>query len=1003
MAAFDWLNKLFQGSETTRGLSGAVASAIALDDANSFYNYRLRRHYTDADIAEEPHRLWFTNDDPEARTGLGPHLANAVTEGQQFADTLIVLCREDHDRLLAADPDAERTLSRLLGDALADQVREEGLQERARRLGVWLVRDGSEAINGFDFGMVEGEFITGITPNLYRTPGAESVALLIVRVMLPGVWNDYREVGRFYDDQVMFTLGSHWLDNFNHPSLREAALYRLQRDDDGNFFHIINPDFQDRFVVNTSEQDGTSILTVSTREGEPLAYMVLEIVTEDAPAVPELDLPDSAPDIAPPMIVDAPARGRGNRTIIPEAQKERIFTFQERGALLQKVHFSQFMLGYDVYLGSRGELGTSVEDPAATFEVRKKTVSIVANKDGLEVNGESLPKGDSVLIEGDVDIRFGNQQLVYRELRGVDADGWPYVGEIRRPASSIYMLWGRDYTIGRSRDCRVVLPDAPHNENIVWKPKVGDHDYIESKTDRIPKSRFYTDSIMVSSEHGAIELIDDVPVFACRSSNCYGYIRRDGEVLTLHPSRTGGSPTALALKPGDEVLIGNQLFQVSYTPVDAADGLVAGPAPSVSATQLVEALDDEDEIELIDLEDAPDAFEPEPPTSVDEPSGNPHNLPDSLDDEPPVPPPVVEVPERPRSASNPSFSDVPDPSAPPPPLNLAPPDLPDSPSLDDIPGADDAPDAFDLGPGSDDPDDAPDAPDREPSQDAAGPPQPPPLPVTDDAPGQPEIAQASEPEPTAEAPALAPPPAPPEVAQPAAGAAEAPAGGAVLEVQDDQVGVELGRPARLVIAGWMVSGGEVAGNTADAAIAVPEVRLDPAQRFVSRRYFELHGRGRRAKVVILDADEARLAGGASTSPVDDAVVEIIRRDDLGDEDFVVTLRFEAAPDLPDPRARMAAVNIDEPLVAGLFTLGMPLRQSRSLQLGGLAVEATYDGTKLTLSGYLDSYRTSAGFLACFVQHDGGRFQTFPEDGADITLRPGDRIIIGSAVYAFSVS
>ncbi|MCA9573702.1 MAG: hypothetical protein KC656_37980, partial [Myxococcales bacterium] len=177
------------------------------------------------------------------------------------------------------------------------------------------------------------------------------------------------------------------------------------------------------------------------------------------------------------------------------------------------------------YVGFRGELGTVVDHVAATFQVRKKTVSLLANADNVSLDGESIPAGESRLIEGDATIQVGNQRLDYRDLRHITVDGWPYVGEIRRPASSTYMLWGREYTIGRSRDSRVVLPDEPRNDNIVWKPKIGDGATIKSKTGEIPKSRFYTDSIMVASEHAAVELIDDEPHLSCHARHCYTFVR----------------------------------------------------------------------------------------------------------------------------------------------------------------------------------------------------------------------------------------------------------------------------------------------------------------------------------------------------------------------------------------------------------------------------------------------------------------------------------------------
>ena len=70
MSGEDWVNRLFQGGEGARGLSGAGAAAVALTDAGSFYNFRLRRHFTAGNLAAEPRRIWLTHDDPAKASGL---------------------------------------------------------------------------------------------------------------------------------------------------------------------------------------------------------------------------------------------------------------------------------------------------------------------------------------------------------------------------------------------------------------------------------------------------------------------------------------------------------------------------------------------------------------------------------------------------------------------------------------------------------------------------------------------------------------------------------------------------------------------------------------------------------------------------------------------------------------------------------------------------------------------------------------------------------------------
>ncbi len=953
MAAFDWINRLFQGGEQTRGLSGAEASAVALDDANSFYNFRLRRHYTDDDMTGRPDRLWFTDDDVTSRTGLGPHVAEALAEGQRFTDVLVVLSRDDWERGRTRGNSWKEDIIGTLGSAFDELRGRYGLPPTNRPLGVWLVSEGAPEIGGMDLGLVEGEFVTGIMPNLYRTPGPTSRPLLAVHANLPGAWEGYREIGRLYDDQVLFTLGNHWLDNFAHPDLADAAVYRLQRDENGTFFHIVNPDLQDRYQMTSTDQDGTSVITLATRDGRPLAYLVLAVLEEYEPMAEveskTHDVPGGTPEIAPPMMledvpvnVDSP-RAMGSKTIIPDAQRERIFTLQERGALLQKVHFSAFMLGYDVFVGKRGELGTAVANPVATFQVRKRTVSIVANGDGVRVDGESLPAGDSRLIEGDAVIEVASQRLEYVELRGVDVEGWPYVGEIRRPASSTYMLWGKDYPIGRSRECRVVLPDEPQNDNIVWKPKVGDGATIRSKTGEIPKSRFYTDSIMVASEHGAIELMDDKAQLVCRARHCYSFIRRDGGVLQLYPTTSGKLPQRLQLEPGDEILIGNCVFHASFTPAGDAVAPAAAPAPRISSDSLMESISTPDFDEL----DAPmpSSFLNREP----EGAGGPLE-------------PVAEVMLEDEATLLEEVEPEPE-------LGLD--DLEEVPETFQV-FADTRPD-----PVSDTQRDT----ERDPIED---------LPPDEDVQIIPIVM--------------------PRPARPVAAAEDVPEPSTtvrVVEVDDSAAQFELGRPARFVLMGWAVNGTVTAGNHVNADLVIPENRISEEQVFEPRTYFRLKIRGRKGQLEPLDSHDLRVSGRAPTetnyTEVSDLHVAVVRRDDTGDEDFTVELEIVEDRRLPDPRARLVRIDTDEPLAEALFTAGIPLRASHVVELGGMAMVAEFDGSKVVLSRYLEAYQTPDGFRPFFVQHGSARFKTAPEDGSDIVLTDGDRVVAESSVYRFTVA
>ena len=57
MTQDDWVYGLFQ-SERTRGLSGPMRPALALDANNPFYNFRLWRHACNGSFLDNPNLLW---------------------------------------------------------------------------------------------------------------------------------------------------------------------------------------------------------------------------------------------------------------------------------------------------------------------------------------------------------------------------------------------------------------------------------------------------------------------------------------------------------------------------------------------------------------------------------------------------------------------------------------------------------------------------------------------------------------------------------------------------------------------------------------------------------------------------------------------------------------------------------------------------------------------------------------------------------------------------------
>ncbi|MCB9779528.1 MAG: hypothetical protein H6742_13275 [Alphaproteobacteria bacterium] len=1079
MAQFgDFIARLFGGGGT-RGLSGDADRVLHDEPALEYFNARLRRHAFADDFIEDPDVLWDGGE--QGGAGLQAHLKNSeYADNIGFTDVLVVVNSDDWHRHIANV--RENWVTRagsLLKARLWEHCEENDLHQvfPQRDFAVKLIEDGGHEMQGARLGLQPGQVVTGLLPNLYLRPGPASKAVISVLVNIPGAWEGYQEVGRLYSDQVQFTLGSHWLDNFCHPGFKVPALYRLQQYADGSFVHIVNPDAEQRYRISSQEtNEGPAVLTLAADSGEPIAYMVLAIVEEPSaltqmelrpdaggdetelmpkesvgdimesvdveddddhrateihmpppPANPDdeateavstsepmyLPPPPAKHDAAakqdpppapvrpppPPGIDDGPLgeisrpgirldgikasstrtfHHGGNRTVIPAEVDERILTLRERGVLFQRVHFAKFMDGYDVYLGHEGEVGTTIRDRAGTFEIRGLDVTFVPHVDGITVDGRRAAPSQRIELVGRRMLEIGRQQLEFRDMRGTDAEGWPYLGEIRRTGGAAHMVFGGAYKVGRDRRCKVRLPDEPSNANIVWRPEMSQGGSIRSRNGEIPKSRFYTDSIMVASEHAEIRL-DTEPVIRSLARHCYTFVRRGTDIFSLHPTEGRPGPRNLDLQPGDEVLVGNQVFAVDYPPADGprmlpSDDGYASRAPSISPEQLAEAAVSVDKPAGSPLQGA----ELPPAAGLGE-GGKPPMLPQFTRDGPdsfqgidPAEPGVARLgaagmdpdpatEEQPK-ADTPAVGsyedatsplDLPDPSRTPPPVSFK---TLDQDSFSDF--------QKELGL------------------------------VADPRLGVLRTEASTPSEVPAEEPARAIEP----VDRP-----EPTGDSDVVCVDEDAWQLELARPVSFRLQGFMVTGELVIGNHTGADVVIPENRGIEGQLFAACDYFELFVRGRRGHVALLTPDEARLTeAGDETERTEDlatARMEIVRRAPDGEEDFRVVLAIDRVRGLPDPRAQLLKLDDDDPMVEALFTRGLPLRQDHRLTLSTLSCDAHYDGDRVRLTRYLSDYRRPDGsFRPFFVERAGGGWQTAPEDGSEILLAPGDRVLVDNALF-----
>ena len=1007
----------------TRGLSGDADRVLDAEPVFSFFNDRMRKHHTAEDFVADPALLWSTQTFLSRRGGLEAHLRAECGDGVAgFSDILVVVNPSDWRRSL-------RVLSEPWSAMAAHRLRsrfrtfceEEDFHQLfpQRPVGVRVVEDGGLAMGGATIGLEKGEFVTGLLPNFYTGAQATSRPVVAFHLNIPGAWEGYREVGRLYSDQVLFTLGSHWLDNFHHPGLQLPALYRLQQFADGSFVHIINPEAMPDIRIEEQESNGATVLTLQHSSGAALAHLVLAIVDSESEHVEpgagawsgaaseagENAWKERAPSPAHTLAPMVPATFQHGRTMVPAEVGARLFTLRERGVLLQRVHFSRFMTGYDVFIGPGGEVGTALEAPSATLQIRGRAVSVVAHVPDLLLDGAPLQPGSPLRLHGNRTLEVGGNTLELFDLSAIDLPHWPYLFELRRPGNSSHLVFGRSYRVGRDPRCSVRLPDDSHNGNIIWRPEVAAGGNIRSRNGEIPKSRFYIDSIMVASEHAELDL-SDLPTLRGQARDCYSYVRRREQILPIIPRRKHAGNRALTLQRGDELLIGNCVFEVDWS-LSSASTL---PGPATPETLAAPPHD----LPVGGLRPSTPSEEAVPaPAALPQPLQAPSTIDGFLDraasaaEEPPRA-------QQPAPIIGPPMMVTIDPDAPPaPPRLVGPPMLPSegAPAPVEVATSEASPTEPSQ---SGDP-----SPHGEAVEDTEGDTPPadavliaPPMLLDPTAlAGPPEARPSDVPEPMS---LLRAPPVPAAVeipesaptvmgspAQPSPEAPDQPATeGVVVCVSEQDWQFELARPARFVTTGWMVAGTVTIGNHEDCDVVLPENQMEASQVFSPHTVARLKVRGNRGRMELLSPAHATLTEAArpveSSTQLDDIRLEVPRVDVDGEVDFHIHLTVEQSPALPDPRARLLRLNRDEPMAAALFTLGLPLGTPRQSRLGPITVQARWDGTVVHIADYLPTYRRPDGsFRPFFRKSVSGGFWTVPEDGRPFTLAPGDQLLCGT--------
>lgn len=591
------------GSGRTLGLSGDAARVLPPGPGLATFDQFLLRHHTTTDLMADPVALW---DGPAraGRCGLRSHLLREQ-EGhpRPYTDALLIVSQPDWARA-ASDGSDEWALSvrQMLRERYYAWSITSGLPSNSRPVDFAIRPDGGAWMGGAALGLRAGDFVTGLLPNFHLGRETTSRPLYDLMAYAPGQprWTHLATV---YADQRLLTVGNHWLDNARIDGLSAAALYQLRCSAKGELTHLIHPEFRATIRVETrTNRSGQPVLVLRSANGKLLVYLAVtaaratdtllepgrlldEVTLQDArldhdplERIQTLDEPELG---APPRSLDPPQLGSA-QGVEPTTVETRILTLRERGALLQTVHFAKFMEGYDVAVGADGAVASRLPDPVAHIEVRGRHLALRAVTFGVKIGGRALDAGEHRAIEGNQTLHLPGATLEIRDLRRVDAEGWPYLAEIRRDGEAVHAVFGGRLRVGRSRRCRVRLPDDPWNDNIRWRAEVAEGDHIRSRNGALPKSQFYLDAIMVAAEHAEIDLTRE-PLLHALSRGCYTFIRRGRTVLSVPPvgarsGAEGSTPSPnLDLRSGDEILVGNCVLEVDYPP--ASQPRPARPPP----------------------------------------------------------------------------------------------------------------------------------------------------------------------------------------------------------------------------------------------------------------------------------------------------------------------------------------------------------------------------------------------------------------------------------------
>ena len=237
---------------------------------------------------------------------------------------------------------------------------------------------------------------------------------------------------------------------------------------------------------------------------------------------------------------------------------------EHTATLLQKIHFPEYMRGYKLFLHPDGVWQARDSKALATVFVSPKTIELTVHHSSIST---SIPVeiDRSLKIEQSIQILYRNWTYTL-SLFTTAPPWWPYLGKISIPPRLARHSFNQDIHIGRKEGSTIKLPSDGYCDNIIWNDGLTLVDTIPTPSGQIPKNRFATDMINVSSHHGTFSLIQSNVLLKCESTQCPIFVNRSDEIIILSPNAPNATGISCSVQVGDEVLIGNHCFNIKRLP-----------------------------------------------------------------------------------------------------------------------------------------------------------------------------------------------------------------------------------------------------------------------------------------------------------------------------------------------------------------------------------------------------------------------------------------------------